>query len=253
MNFKIDGRRFLREPNERELKKDLKFEHFKNAFPGSKIIVCGLGESLNFLTDPRRFCTIGCNDIGRMFDPTFLINVNNRTQYKGDRFSYIEKTTSSAIFTHQPGEQGNPNAPIVTFALGDAGGVEVIENRVPHYRNTPYMGVVLAAYMGARKIGLLGVDFTDGHFWTDDGPHRLANQLPQIDKAYGNLAKHLKTKGVALLNLSPVSRLTSIRKQKAVFIDEQAYHRAGQSDLLADGENGAGIVDDDPDWLNFHF
>jgi hypothetical protein len=72
------------------------------------------------------------------------------------------------------------------------------------------MGVALAGYFGAKTIGLLGVDFTEHHFWIQDGEHRLAHELHHIDKQYGKLAAHLKTLGTEVVNLSPVSKLTSL-------------------------------------------
>lgn len=194
----------------------MNFETFRNHHEGNSILVCGLGESINFLT-PHVFgdeirIIIGCNDIGRKFQPTYLLNVNLKTQYIGDRFQYIENSEATALFTHLPKEQGAIKIPIVEFQLAEQGGVEVVNGKVPHFWNTPYMGVVLAAYMGASKIGLIGVDFTDGHFWTKDGPHHLVNTLKDIDEGYRRLFVHLRSKGIEFVNLSPVSRLTSIPK-----------------------------------------
>ena len=45
---------------------------FYNIHKDDKIIVCGLGNSLNIFNDPEKYITIGCNDISRKFDPTFL-------------------------------------------------------------------------------------------------------------------------------------------------------------------------------------
>lgn len=191
------------------------FAEFKNKHAHESILVCGLGESLNQLVDeyPRNFVTIGVNDIGRKFQPTYLVNVNNRNQYKGDRFQYIENSRAQALFTHTPGEQGNCKIPIVQFDLTrEVGSVEIVGQKLPHFRNSPYMAVALAAYMGAVRIGLIGVDFTDNHFWIKDGPHRLERELQQINVQYGKLAAHLAGQGVMLFNLSPISRITSIAK-----------------------------------------
>ena len=42
--------------------------------------------------------------------------------------------------------------------------MEIEDNRLPHFRNSPYMGVALAGFMGAARIGIIGVDFTENHF-----------------------------------------------------------------------------------------
>ena len=62
-----------------------------------------------------------------------------------------------------------------------------------HYtQNSPYVAVCLAAYMGARRIGLIGVDFTEHHFFATTGKHPLACRLAQIDREYRALADALR-------------------------------------------------------------
>jgi hypothetical protein len=191
----------------------VRFEEFKNRHLNESIIVCGLGESLKALSAPERFTTIGVNDIGRLFQPTYLVNVNNKNQYRGDRFSWIENTQAKALFTHNPQEQGNVKVPIVTFELSrEVGSVRIQGNEMPHFRNSPYIGVALGGFMGAKRIGLIGVDFTDNHFWIKDGPHRLAREFDRINAQYGKLAQHLGDQGIEVFNLSPISRLTSLAK-----------------------------------------
>jgi hypothetical protein len=191
----------------------VEFSEFKNCHAGESMLVVGLGESVNLLDHPGTFVSIGVNDIGRKFHPTYLLNVNNRSQYKGDRFQFIEGTKARFIFTHNPREQGNAQPPIVTFEVArEVGGVAIEGNKLPHFRNSPYMAVALAGYMGARRIGVIGVDFTDNHFWIKDGPHRLNNEFDRINAQYGKLAQHLSGQGIEVFNLSPISRLTSLAK-----------------------------------------
>lgn len=201
----------------------MNLSEFKNKHPHESIIVCGLGESVKALEKTRLGITIGVNDIGRLFQPTYLLNVNNKNQYKGDRFSYIENSEAQALFTHQPEQQGNVKIPIVKLTLDPrVGAVDIIDDRIPHYRTTPYMAVSVAAYMGAKKIGLIGVDLTENHFWIKDGPHRLIRELDAIDKQFGKLAEHLRTKGVELWNLSPISKLTQLpRKTLNEFLSDK--------------------------------
>lgn len=194
----------------------MKFEDFRNRHVNDYLLVLGLGESINEL-NPRYYPnSIGVNDIGRKITPHYLLNVNNRSQYKGDRFKFIENSEAVYIFTHVAREQGYQRSPIIEFKIQrQPGGVEIGEDGlVPHYRCSPYVACTLAAYMGAKRIGLLGVDFTDGHFWTKDGPHRLNGELQGIDNQFGKLAAHLSTKGVELVNLSPISKLNSLPKAK---------------------------------------
>jgi len=72
------------------------------------------------------------------------------------------------------------------------------------------MAVALAGFFGARRIGLIGADFTEHHFWIQYGPQRIGKELDVIDRQYGKLAAHLKQQGTEVVNLSPISKLTSL-------------------------------------------
>ena len=64
--------------------------------------------------------------------------------------------------------------------------------------------------MGAKHIGIIGVDFTDGHFYNpNDGPHPISPQphLNRVNTAYQILHDALASRGVTLHVLSPISRL----------------------------------------------
>jgi len=45
------------------------------------MLVCGCGDSLNQLDNPKQFLTIGVNDVGRRFQPDYLIVVNPCRQF----------------------------------------------------------------------------------------------------------------------------------------------------------------------------
>lgn len=200
---------------------------FRGAAAGADVIVCGCGTSAGLLTDPRRCITIGVNDIGRLFDPTYLVVVNPRSQFRGERFCHIEHSRAQALFTHL--ELGRVAPPVVKFRLGAYGGTELSDDGAMHYtQNSPYVACCLAAFLGARRIGLLGVDFTEHHFFARTGRHPLAGRLPQIDAEYGALAEALQRLGVELLNLSPVSRLQSLpRADLASFTEGGPVRHAG--------------------------
>lgn len=182
---------------------------FRAAYQGESIVVCGCGSSLHELKDPGRFVTIGVNDVGRLFDPTYLVVVNPRQQFTSDRFTHIERSGARALFTQL--ELGRVRPPVVRFKLGKYGGTDMGAGDVLHYtQNSPYVAVCLAAYMGATRIGLIGVDFTDDHFFGRSGRHPLLGRLQEIDAQYGRLAAALAERGVELVNLSTRSKLTSL-------------------------------------------
>lgn len=180
---------------------------------GAEVIVCGCGPSLLELTEPQRFVTIGVNDVGRLFDPTYLVVVNPCNQFKKDRFRFVESSNARAIFTQL--DLGKVQPPVVRFQLGKYGGTDIGAANTLHYtQNSPYVAVCLAAYMGAKRIGLIGVDLTDDHFFAHTGRHSLAGRLREIDAQYGRLAQALDKRGVELVNLSTISRLTSMPRAR---------------------------------------
>lgn len=83
---------------------------------------------------------------------------------------------------------------------------------VNHSITSPYIAVILAFYLGAKNIGLLGVDFTDNHFNSKDGKHNLYNRLNVIDNDFSHLRERLSDYGCELVNLSPDSLLKSLPK-----------------------------------------
>src|SRR5215218_8630449 len=104
---------------------------FHNKHAGSTIIVCGCGESLNALTEPERFITIGVNDVGRKFHPDYLVVVNPRDQFSGDRFTYVENSEAEFIFTQL--DLGLARENVVTFNLGTNGGTGLSDRHVLNY------------------------------------------------------------------------------------------------------------------------
>lgn len=180
---------------------------------GDTILVCGCGASLSGITAPERFVTIGVNDVGRLFDPDYLVVLNSRYQFSGDRFRYVENSRAQAIFSQLDLGISHPHK--VRFQLGDRGGTSFSDpDSLPHTRNSPYLALCLAAYMGARRIGLIGVDFTDNHFFGPTGRHVLARELLQIDREYACLYEAFTRKGIEVFNLSRESLLTAFPKME---------------------------------------
>ena len=183
-------------------------ESFRATHEGGAILVCGCGTSLNELTDPERLVSIGVNDVGRRFHPNYLVVVNHRAQFTGDRFRHVEQSRAEYLFTQL--DLGVRHPGIVRFRLGRYGGTTFSDPHVLHYtRNSPYVAVCLAAHMGARLIGVIGVDFTDHHFFARTGPHPLAANLKVIEKEYRRLGDALAGLGIQVVNLSGQSRLTA--------------------------------------------
>src|ERR1041384_8259880 len=95
---------------------------FKNAHQGQAIVVCGCGESLNELANPEQFLTVGVNDVGRLFHPNYLVVLNPRNQFSGDRFRFVESSKAEYLFTQLELGISHPN--IVKFRLGAYAGTD---------------------------------------------------------------------------------------------------------------------------------
>lgn len=184
---------------------------FQNRHNADTIIVCGCGESLNDLNHPERFITIGVNDVGRRFDPTYLVVLNPRHQFTNDRFHYVRTSRARTVFTQLDLGIDHPN--IVKFKLGKNGGTDLSDpNTLPYTQNSPYVALSLAAHMGAKHIGLIGVDFTNNHFFANTGRHALSGKLASIDQEFRNLKKGLSSAGIKVFNLSRRSKITAFEK-----------------------------------------
>ena len=208
---------------------------FRDRHAGETIIVCGCGRSLRDLPESTSTVTIGVNDVGRRFDPTYLVVLNPRGQFRGDRYRFVESSRAQALFSQLPISASQTR--LVHFALGKRGGTDPFNpQQMPYTRNSPYVAACLAAFMGAKRIGLIGVDFTDDHFFGQTGRHSLSRELPRIDKEYARLEAEFRRHGIELVNLSEESRLTSLHKVPV------AKYAASTEDAGVQAATGLSIV-----------
>jgi len=198
---------------------------FRHRHAGESIVVCGCGTSLSAEVAQLGLTTIGVNDVGRLFDPSYLVVVNPARQFRGDRFDFVKQSRAQALFTQL--DLGPVAPPVVRFRLGQHGGTSIGPEAVLHHtQNSPYVAVSLAAWMGAKRIGLIGVDFNEHHFFARTGRHPLSARLQRINDEYARLAEALHQQGVELVNLSPTSRLQGLpRMALAAFADHGASPR----------------------------
>jgi len=195
----------------------MNYADLRNAHANSKIVVCGCGSSLPLLTDPKRFVTIGVNDVGRMIDPDYLVVVNHRDGFGPDRWGFIKNTKAKYVFTHIKNLMLDEPTKAVQIRLGKFGGVSWDQEAVSYTSNSPYIATIIAGYMGATKIGLIGVDFTKNHFFAETGEHSLKRKLPNINHEYQALQRAMAERGVSLVNLSPTSLIDIPRENMGDF------------------------------------
>jgi ADP-heptose:LPS heptosyltransferase/glycosyltransferase involved in cell wall biosynthesis/SAM-dependent methyltransferase len=189
---------------------------FGNRHVNETMLICGCGPSLNELSTEPDCITIGVNDVGRRFDPDYLVVVNPRSQFPPDRFRAIAESRARAVFSQYADIQPK-HAPLVHIALGTYGGTDFADPNVLHFtQNSPYVALCLAIHMGATRIGLIGVDFTNDHFFGATGVHPLAGRLRQIEAEYARLRDACKARGIEVFNLSSVSRLSAFPRMPLV-------------------------------------
>jgi hypothetical protein len=189
----------------------MEYSDFLDKHSGGKILVCGCGKSMDLLNNPADFVTLGVNDIGRKFTPNYLVLLNNQHGYKGDRWQYVYGAKAPVIFTHMRDLNIIAKNNIVQIKLGTFGSLNLEDRtKVDYTSNSPYVATIIAYHMGAKNIGILGVDFTNDHFFEKTGKHPLAGRLTVIVREYDTLHKELKKRGVNLYNLSPDSIIKSV-------------------------------------------
>lgn len=176
---------------------------------GEKIIVCGCGTSLlDFAEHAERYTTIGVNDVPALFTPTYLLVTDSPLRFVGKRKDLVVQSKSKHLFTCARGWR---HTSLIYFELGTR---ELTcldkKNHLDHYLNSPYCAVCLAYRLGAKHIGVIGVDFTDGHFYNPkDGAHSVVKtrHLAKVNLAYQKLRAELERRGVSFYNLSESSNL----------------------------------------------
>ena len=184
----------------------MEFQNLNHA--GKDFIIVGTGPSIVNFKIPDGMISIGCNDLGRYLDPEYLVIVNAKQEFIGDRYPFIENTNAKYVLSHLSLREIPLKEPekLVNFTLGERNRLEIDTIGTIDYSTTStYMAIIIAYQMGGKNIYMIGVDLDN---------HKLSHRLEQINQDYGNLYQKLQEKGVNLWNLSEKSLLTSIPKIK---------------------------------------
>ena len=186
-----------------------KFKYFINKHKDASFVICGCGASLKNFDNFDNHITIGVNDAGRQIWCKYLVVVNTPNTFKWDRWKYVRDNTSECVFTHLP-DLPMEDSKKVIVNLGKYGGID-LENYgfIDYTTNSPYMAIIIAYQMGASKIAIVGVDFTQNHFFADTGTHVVNRQIDQTMLEYSQLGKALTEKGIKIASLSTESMIES--------------------------------------------
>lgn len=186
------------------------YPNYINKFDGT-FIVAGCGSSINIYDDFSKYYVIGVNDIERILTPDFLVVVNDHRTFMRGRWEYVRDSLSPVIFTHldNPGPITR-SSHLSKIKIGSRNSPNLDDlTTVDYTMNSPYMAIIIAYQLGAKKIGMVGVDFTQDHFFGNTGSHKLSKHVKNIDQEYLVLKNNLEKRGVKVANLSPISLLSS--------------------------------------------
>ena len=179
-----------------------------------RCVVLGNGSSVTSYEHLDTDFTIGVNDICKFFTPNILLLVDTRAQFKSEeRAKEIEAT--KCIHFVRDDNWNFENGKCYSFQLGYKGSFANFDKKdiIDTGWDSPYMACILAAKLGFRNIAIIGVDYTDNHFYAQDGPHNLMKNFTTVNDYYKKLYEFLDKKGIKLVNLSKDSKLTAIPKE----------------------------------------
>lgn len=183
---------------------------FIGVHKGKSIIVCGCGTSLlGFEKFHQDYLTIGVNDVSALFTPTYLLVTDHQGKFQPQRRKdLVNKSEAKHLFTCSKGWR---HKSMVYFELGSKALKHLDHwSRIDHFVNSPYVAANLAYKLGAKNIGIIGVDFLNGHFYNiKDGQHPIVRQkyLKRVIEAFRILHIELKKRGVGLYDLSKEGKL----------------------------------------------
>jgi len=188
---------------------------------GKRIIVCGLGPSLARLRPDHGCITIGVNDIGRWFTPDHhyvmdrvdsFIKTSEGRGY--DRLKVITDTVPKRYRFIGTGFEAEwkryfgddyirvpPQNCSMATALPDW--THGLLQRLHAGAGTPFTAVSLAGLLGAKEVGMIGVDMVD-HPRVKDG------DIPGWNLQYGKMVEFLAKKGIPFVNLSRESAIDRV-------------------------------------------
>lgn len=175
-------------------------------------VVAGCGKSLNDLVGMDLPDVVAVNDACAAVEAKYLVVVNDRSTFPPHRWRSIQGTSAKVVFTHLGALGINDESKVCTIPLGSYGGADLNRLQVDFTSNSPYVACVIAYKLGYRNIGLIGVDFTDGHFNHESGRHSLFPRLNSIDSEYMTLRLAMERNGARLVNISEQSLLKSLQK-----------------------------------------
>jgi hypothetical protein len=180
------------------------------------IIVAGLGKSTQkFAAVAHKYVTIGVNDIDKFFSPTHLVVLDPYRRFSPERQKIICETKADHVWTtpEWPCFKNDSRRKKITTVRFDNKQSFNIDKTIPNFRTSPIAGIGLAYKLGAKRIGVVGMDLL--------ADHHMHKYEKVINKQISKLAKLLLQKGVILVNISEIANLYTIPTTPLSYIQEK--------------------------------
>ncbi len=178
---------------------------------GEDILVLGLGPSLEDAVGARCgwYTTVGVNDIMGIHRVDYLVLADVLDNFEPSRRAVVASSRPDVLVHAVPLDPVDwPGVELVRVrsegAVARPNLVRVGGGMFPDGWTSVYMAVLVAWWLGARRIGIAGMDITPDH--------NLSAYLGWIDRAFQGLQEELQAVGCELRNLSPASWITSVTR-----------------------------------------
>jgi hypothetical protein len=173
------------------------------------INVIGLGETL-LLYKQSDAITVGVNDIHSRIKTDFVVCVDVPSAFNDQRLETIKQTNCRGFYSQLDEWSNLPNFKKIEFNRG-RGLLDGIDSEKFCYSNSsPYVAVILAYKLGAKKIVIYGADYKTHKHFKDDSLRRVLNDFEALRKA-------LNARGV---NLFVCDKFSELSKVLPIYIEE---------------------------------
>ena len=175
-------------------------------------IVVGLGKSAEVKAELlKQFITIGVNDVSKFFDPDYLVVLDKALRFTPIRKGFIENTNARVAYVCHPKDWEFKNSEmrinkLETEKFTRSSITEWVEKidagPIPHYLTSPFAAIGLAYQLGAKRIGVIGMDLLP--------THHMGRHAGAINRELAKYRRVLEQKGVSLFNCSNIARLPGL-------------------------------------------
>jgi len=188
----------------------IQFQTMKGTFQGETIIACGTGPSIESFDRHDDFLTVGSNAVPKYFKPTWLTFIDSPKAIPEDRWKWI-KHYKGHVF-HQEKRRAIPEVLAEQDIWWEYLTLHPIRRIHKDARifgdflyssyHSGFAAMAIACWLGATKVGLIGMDMTEGH--------PLHRRIDIHNRELGWFRDVAEAHGIQIFNLSRESNLTAV-------------------------------------------